>query len=249
LRLTDTHRIDYAGAANLISKRRFPPLPVNHANLIYSPFAMRPPNAAVFKDAPERYDLYRDLVHAIHIVESVIKWACLQLPNAPENCALVNNLDRELYELFLFPEQPSIVGRRCLIQEVWRLAAIICISAASRLYHPDLAGVMGKFLQKLHALIDTTMEWGNMIQVLVLSLLDGRTMETLENTEQLSSLMTLSISLTWENWRTVKLRLLHFLVQEEDHFKTYGDRYQASFLPLKYMLCDGELINTNVVKG
>jgi hypothetical protein len=176
---------------------------------------MRPPNAAVFKDAPERYDLYRDLVHAIHIVESVIKWACLQLPNAPENCALVNNLDRELYELFLFPEQPSIVGRRCLIQEVWRLAAIICISAASRLYHPDLAGVMGKFLQKLHALIDTTIEWGNMIQVLVLSLLDGRTMETLENTEQLSSLMTLSISLTWENWRTVKLRLLHFLVQED----------------------------------
>jgi hypothetical protein len=148
---------------------------------------MQPPNAAIFKDSPERYDLYRDLVQIIQTAESFIKSTRLRLPNTPECWTLVNNLDRELYELFLFPEQHSIVGRRCFIQEVWRFAAMICISAVSHLHQADLPGAIDKFLQRLHVL-DTTVEWDNMVGVLVHSILEGQTVETPEITKQLNSL-------------------------------------------------------------
>jgi hypothetical protein len=216
LELTDIHRIDYAGASNLISMRRFAPLPAKDADLVYSPIALRPPNSMVFRDAPERYDLYRDLIHTISIAERVIKSSCLQLPNTLEEC-LVNNLDRELYQLFQLPADSSIVARRCLIQEVWRLGAIICISAVSRfrLSQADQAKWIAKFQQRFRALLSTKMEWGNMIEVLALSLLLGQSLETIKSTERLNSLMIMSISLTLETWRTVKQRLLHFLVLED----------------------------------
>lgn len=216
LELTHTHRIDYAGASNLISMRRFAPLPVDDADLNYSPIAMRPPNSAVFRDVPERYDLYRDLIQTINIAERVIKSSCLQLPNTLEEC-LGNKLDRELYQLFLLPEHSSIVARRCLIQEVWRLAAAICISAVTRfrLSRGDQAEAVAKFRQRLSALLDTKMEWGNVIEELALFFLHGQSLETMKSTERLKLLMIMSISLTLDNWRTVKQRLLHFLVLED----------------------------------
>ncbi|KAH8800429.1 hypothetical protein F5884DRAFT_810319 [Xylogone sp. PMI_703] len=209
--------IDYAGAASLISTRWFPSLPVDPETLVYSPIAMRPPNIAIFNDAAERCDLYRDLVRTMNIVESVIK-SCLHLCNATvgcRTCTTVGNLDRELYELFLLPEQSTIVGQRRLVQEIWRLAALVCISAASCLYLTHLSKGKDKFLQLLNRLHGIEIGGGIKIEALIFSLVSGQSVETAEVREQLRSLITMSVSMIWNTWKFVKLKLLYFLVQDE----------------------------------
>lgn len=216
--LIEMYRIDYAGAANLISKRRFTQLPADCATLIYSPIATRPPSGRAFTNAPERYDLYRDFVQIVQTVESVIammRSTRLQLPITPGDCTIINDLDQELYQLYLFHEQFSVVGRRYFIQQAWRFTALICISAIPRLHRIDPTELNEEVLQKLRVLLDNTVEWSDIINVFTFSLLKGQAIQPLEMAKKLRPLMNKAIYLTWADWRTVKLRLLGFFVHDE----------------------------------
>lgn len=215
LNLTNTYRIDYAGAANLISRRRFSQLSDSYTAIIYSPVARRPPNSAAFTNVPKRYDLYRDLIQTIKTVETVMeimRSGRLLPPITPEGCSLVGNLDRELYQLFLVPEQYCIVGRRCFIQQAWRFAAMICLSAVP---HLDLAKLNVEFPQGLQILLNDALKWGETIKLFIYSLIKSQRMGPLEITERLLPLMNMAVSLTSEEWRTVKVKLLGFFVQDE----------------------------------
>lgn len=218
--LRNMDRMDYAGAANLLSQRRFSSLPINNAHLKYSPVAGRPPSGEIFNGVPERYDLCRDLVQLIRIVETAIECDGLPLPDAVLACGhrtLVNNLNKELLWFSSLPEEDNISGRRLLIQQVWRLAATVCINGIHLNPHPlDIGKRTGRFVRHLFSLLDTATEWGKMIEILVLCLLNAQSMHTRDVSERhLSVLMTMSISLTLNSWRTAKLKLLYFLVQED----------------------------------
>ena len=218
LNLTNTYRIDYAGAANLISRRRFSQLSDSYTAIIYSPVARRPPNSAAFTNVPKRYDLYRDLIQTIKTVETVMeimRSGRLLPPITPEGCSLVGNLDRELYQLFLVPEQYCIVGRRCFIQQAWRFTALICLSVMPHLYSMDLTKVNVKFPKGLQILLDNAHEWGDVIKVFIYSLLKGQTMRPVEIAEQLTPLMNMAIDWSWEDWRMVKHKLLDIFVQDD----------------------------------
>jgi hypothetical protein len=167
---------------------------------------------------PERYDLYRDLVQTIQTVESTIiemKSSHLESSITPEGHSPVDNIDRELYQLFLFPEQYSIVGRRCFIQQAWRFAVMICLSVMPHLYRMDLTKVHVEFPQGLQILLNNADEWGDVIKMFIFSLLKRQTMGPVEIAERLTPLMSIAVALSWEDWRMVKLKLLDFLVQDE----------------------------------
>lgn len=192
------HRVDYSGAANLVNKRSFLPVPAQHQQQVSSPIL-------------QRFDLHRNLSETIQIVNNVtlaLQAGQIKLPLELRSIVALDNLDQELYRLFSLPKYCGMIGRRLFIQEVWRITALIFISVICRLHEIDPrlpTNIPTRLL--LDRLRPTADDYYSFIETLIRSFTD--------NPKRLDLLMTMAICLTLDDWSHIKLKLLSFLLSDE----------------------------------
>jgi hypothetical protein len=159
----------------------------------------------------ERLDLHRNLGEIIQIVNDIsiaMKTEQIELPLELRSVVLLDNMDQELCRLFRLPKYHGMIGRRLFIQEVWRIAAMISISAICRLHQndPRLPNEMSSRLL-LDGLQVATDDHSSFLQTLIYCFTG--------NPNQLDLLMTMAVRLTLDDWSSIKLKLLSFLLSNE----------------------------------
>jgi hypothetical protein len=189
-------RIDYSSTANLVTERKFHPIPVDHKQKL---------------SVLGRFDLHRNLDETIQIVKNIavgLKTGQIHAPLQLGSVVSLGNMDQELLKLFRLPKYHGMIGRRLFIQEVWRITAMICISVVCRLHQIDPL-LHNEMLSQLllDGLLQTVDDQSHFIRTLIYCFTDSP--------NQLDLLMTLAIHLTLDDWSSMKLRLLSFLVSSE----------------------------------
>jgi hypothetical protein len=182
----------------LVNKRSFLPVPAQHQQQVSSPIL-------------QQFDLNRNLSETIQIVNNVtlaLQTRQIKLPLELRSIVSLDNLDRELYRLFSLPKYRGMIGRRLFIQEVWRITALIFISAICCLHQIDPRLPIDIPTQLLLGRLQVTVDdYASFIQTLIHSFTG--------DPKQLDLLMTKAIRLTLDDWGHIKLKLLSFLLSDE----------------------------------
>jgi hypothetical protein len=181
-----------------VTERKFFPIPVEHQQQISS-------------SVLGRLDLRRNLDETIQIVKNVavaLKTGHVEVPLELGSVVSLDIMDQELCRLLRLPKHHGMIGRRLFIQEVWRITAMIFISVICRLHQIDplLANQMPSRLL-LDGLQSTVDDQSHFIRTLIYCFTDSP--------NQLDLLMTMAIPLTLDDWGSMTLRLLSFLLSNE----------------------------------
>lgn len=181
-----------------MTERKFLPVPAEHQQQVSS---------SVLK----LFDLRQSLDETIQIVNNIavsLKAGLMEPPVELGSVVLLDNMDKELCRLLCLPKYHGMIGRRLFIQEVWRITAMIFISVICRLHqiNPRIHNNMSRQLL-LDGLQITADDYSSFLQTLICCFTD--------KPNQLDLLMTIAIRLTLDDWGSIKLRLLSFLLSSE----------------------------------
>jgi hypothetical protein len=102
-----------------------------------------------------------------------------------------------------------------LIEDCFRLAALIYISGVPKNFSDWRSGC-DRFIRHLEPkLIDTTKSWGECIKLILKLLVAGGSVHSDEIAYYVLQLMDLFITLSWSDWKLARDTLLNFLLHDE----------------------------------
>jgi len=132
-----------------------------------------------------------------------------------QHSKFVTKLNDELNRMTDNPSRQSVPFRRFLIEDSFRLAALIYISGVSKKF-PDWQGGCDKLIHHLHPkLIDTTKSWGQCIELILKVLMAGGNVHSEEIALYVLQLMEYFITLSWGDWKLARDLLLDFLLHDK----------------------------------
>jgi hypothetical protein len=132
-----------------------------------------------------------------------------------QHSKFVKKLNDDLNRMIDDPSRQSVPFRRFLIEDSFRLAALIYISGVSKKF-PDWQSGCDRFIRHLEPkLIDTTKGWGQCIELILKLLMAGGNVHSEENAYYVLQLMDFFITLSWSDWKIARDTLLDFLLHDE----------------------------------
>jgi hypothetical protein len=206
-------RFDYSGSCNLMAIRRFAS-PIQEFDILSS----NPENApySVISNLPVGYDLRNyiaDLFTGLRRV-AIVLWAIVpDDTQRSESAAFVSRVDTDLYRSICAPDQEGNRSRRRYIQQSFHILILLStalISKGPRSASSQIAG----YLDVLEIIITTESErWGNHVIDLLRVLFGGHASD-MEFDLNIKDVMDASITLCWDEWRSIKNALLSFFVDD-----------------------------------
>ncbi|KAG4432121.1 hypothetical protein IFR05_012395 [Cadophora sp. M221] len=211
---------DYTGSAGLIGKRRFEFTSCDPTTFSQSirPPRFTPPLNVTYKTIPKNYTLYEDLMIILEGLENATQLA-QEIPQDPEklqkHTSFLKNIDDDLLRTLALPSKTTNVFRRFLIEDSFRLAALIYLSGIT---HCLVEGVLNcdLFLNHLHMkVLDASADWGHSIGMILRLLMGGGRVHSQENVYYVMQLMDLAVIMNWSAWKFVRDTLLDYLLHAE----------------------------------
>lgn len=166
-----------------------------------------PPLNGPFSNLPPNYTLYEDLMIILDELQHT--------PSIIRTSKFVIRLNEELGRMIDDSSKQSVPFRRFLIEDSFRLAALIYISGLST---KETEGQSEReiFLQRLQLkLFDSTKGWGHHIALIVKLLMEGGDVNSEENVYNVLQLMDFFITLSWRHWKLTRDTLLYFFLHDE----------------------------------
>ncbi|PVH82311.1 hypothetical protein DL98DRAFT_143460 [Cadophora sp. DSE1049] len=212
---------DYTGSAGLVGKRRFEFTSCDPTTFSQSirPPRFTPPLNVTFKTIPKNYTLYEDLMIILDGLENATLLTQEGLPDDPEQLQkytiFLQHINDDLLRTLALPSKTTNVFRRFLIEDSFRLAALIYLSGITNCL---VGGVLNceLFLSHLHLkILDPSTDWGHSIGMILRLLMGGGRVHSQENVYYVMQLMDMSVTMNWSAWKFVRDTLLDYLLHAE----------------------------------
>lgn len=132
-----------------------------------------------------------------------------------EHEAFVEGVNKDLTRILTPHQKHTIRFRRVLIEDCYRLAAIIYISG---LGEPDNSADWDCeiFLQHVSSLLlDLSTGWGQSIAKMIGLLMKGGKAQCQENIDCIDQLADVSVTLDWTDWKNIRDKLLAYLLYSD----------------------------------
>jgi hypothetical protein len=212
------YRLDYAGEAALAGRRRFeftscdPTVSQSTRPLRYTP-----PLNAPRKYLPKNYTLYEDLMIILEGLRNATA-LIVDLSNKErhqQHYNFVQKINHDLIQLLSPPPKCTTPFRRFLIEDSFRLSALIYLSIVPKVViggQIDCEVVLEHVRPKL---IDSSTDWGGTIEMILKLLIAGGNVHSQSNVYYVVQLMDLLLPLDWSAWKFVRDTLLDFLLHAE----------------------------------
>jgi len=215
--LTLSARHDFAGVAALASKRRFAftscdpvavsasPKPLEFSTPLNVPQDTLPPN----------YTLYDDLMILIGGLEnatSLIRLQTMEKSKLQRYTDFVAKLNSDLIRILSKPSKKTTPFRRFLIEDSFRIASLIYISAICKNYDDWNIQSDATILKLKKTLLDASQNWAYLIEMLLSLLMSGGKAQSQKTAHYVEQLMKVFVPLDWSKWKKIRDTLLnHFL--------------------------------------
>jgi hypothetical protein len=225
-------RHDYAGIAALAGKRRFEYLSLDSTATSFStkPLRFKPPLNVPRFTLPKNYTLYDDLMIILESLENATT-LCQITPTIDRkrlkvHTAFVQKLNEDLIRILSPSTRQTTPFRRFLIEDSFRLMAMIYISALCKDL-PNWSTLCNNFLQAVELrLVADIKDWGQVVSKIIQRLINMKDVNEKENVELVVQLMDIAILLDWNAWMKIRERLRKFLLEE----KVCAGKYQDLWL-------------------
>lgn len=132
-----------------------------------------------------------------------------------KHTTFLQHVNDDLLRTLSLPAKTTNVFRRFLIEDSFRLAALIYLSG---IVHCIRDGVLDceLFLQHLHLkVLDASTDWGQSIEMILRLLMGGGRVHSQENVYYVMQLMDFSVTMNWSAWKFVRDALLDYLLHAE----------------------------------
>ncbi len=224
-------RHDYAGTAALAGNRRFEFTSCNSTAVQSTrPLRYQPPLNVPKFTLPKNYTLYDDIMI---ILESLGNATLLFRDPAHVKSKLqqelntfANQLNDDLTRILAPIPRCTTPFRRFLIEDSFRLAALIYISAMSKGF-PNWGAGCEKVLELVTSeLLDNTSDWSHTVQMIFHLLVTGGKTHSQENIYYVLQLMDIFVTLDWDACKTIRDRLQDYLL----YAKICAGKYQDLWL-------------------
>lgn len=183
------------------------------------PLRFRFPGNVPLAKSPKNYTLYDDLMILLEGLENAttIKLSVDVVDDSTliENEAFVNGINHELVRILTPHPKHTIRFRRVLIEDCYRLGALIYISGLGDLTTKS-DWDREAFLQDVSSvLLDLSKDWGQSIAEMVALLVRGGKAQSQDNINFIDQLADISVTLDWSNWKVIRDQLLAYLLHSE----------------------------------
>lgn len=222
-------RHDYAGTAALAGKRRFELTSLDPTATSFStkPLRFKPPLNIPRFTLPKTYTLYDDLIMLLEGLENATA-LCQITPSIDKkrlknHTNFVRKLNEDLIRILSRQTRQTTPFRRFLIEDSFRLVALIYISALCKDL-PNWTDHCDNFVDAVKLeLIPDTGDWGKVVLKILQSLMARRDVHEKENVDLVVQLMDIAVPLDWSAWLRIRDRLRKFLLEEEVCAGKYQD--------------------------
>lgn len=208
-------RHDYAGVANLAGKRRFeftscessiarPSRPIRFTPPLTCPGIL-----------PRNYALYDDLLIVLDGLESATLLQRSPTEKRRKDFAdFVESLNEDLIRTVVPYPNHTTPSRRYLMEDSYRLAALIYISAlCERPAALDWESACEVLVHDLNqSLFNFTSDWGYAIEMIIRLVMRGGRVRSQENIYYVLQVMDFSIPMDWHAWKRVRDALFGYLM-------------------------------------
>jgi len=210
---------DYAGVAALVGRRRFESTSCNPTTVSQStrPLRYTPPLNVPYKNLPKNYTLYEDLMIILEELRNATALIVdpLNKERHQQHFGFVQKINDDLIQMLSPPPKCTTPFRRFLIEDSFRLCALIYLSIAPKVVigiQIDSEALLDHIRLKL---IDPSTDWGGTIEMILKLLVAGGKVHSQQNVYYVTQLMDLLLPLDWSAWKFVRDTLLDFLLHAE----------------------------------
>lgn len=211
---------DFAGAAALACHRRFAftscdphgtsssPKPIEYTAPFNIPRDTLPPN----------YTLYDDLMILLGNLENattLIRTKSMDRAKLEQHTAFVAKLNSDLMRILSPPTSQTTPFRRFLIEDSFRIACLIYISAICRGYDGWDLQTNITIDELKGSLLDDSQAWSAPTEMLLRFLLGGGKAQSQRTVHYVEQLMKMFVPLDWKQWKGIKDTLLSFFCSAE----------------------------------
>lgn len=214
-------RIDFGAAGVLLDKRRFEATSCDDTAFSSSrrPLRFTPPINSSRNVLFENDTLYDNLMTILGGLEHATSMSSVGLGSdsrhAGRHAAFLMQIDNDLLRTLTLPLKPSNMIRRILIEDCYRLSALIYLSAAPHCIR-DSKLDCEIFLPYLYEkLIDPSTGWGQSSERILRLLMDGQSMGSQVVVYHVMQLMDVSVTMGWDAWKSARDLLLDYLLHAE----------------------------------
>ncbi|PVH77910.1 hypothetical protein DL98DRAFT_573470 [Cadophora sp. DSE1049] len=211
---------DFAGAAALACHRRFAftSCDPHGASSSLKPIEYTAPFNIPRDTLPPNYTLYDDLMILLGNLENattLIRTKSMDRARLEQHTSFVAKLNSDLIRILSLPTSQTTPFRRFLIEDSFRIACLIYISAICRGYD-DWEFQTNITIDELKAtLLDDSEAWSVPTEMLLRFLLGGGKAQSQRTVHYVEQLMKMFISLDWNQWKCVKDTLLSYFLSAE----------------------------------
>jgi hypothetical protein len=217
IRANRRSRHDFAGVANLAGKRRFEL--ASHDSTVSVSLPTQPlrfaPPVTCPGNIPRNYTLYEDLLIVLDGLESatLLQHSPTEL-RRKEFTHFVESLNEDLIRTVVPYPNHTTPSRRYLIEDSYRLAALIYISAiCGERMKSDWDNACKTFLDDLSSsILDINSDWGYTIEMILRLVMRGGRVRSQENIYYTVQIMNFSIPMDWHEWKGVRDALFGYLI-------------------------------------
>ncbi|KAH9215869.1 fungal-specific transcription factor domain-containing protein [Leptodontidium sp. 2 PMI_412] len=208
---------DFAGAAALACHRRFAftSCDPHGTSSSLKPVEYTAPFNIPRDTLPPNYTLYDDLMILLENLENattLIRAKSMDKSKLEQHTNFVAKLNSDLIRILSPPTSKTTPFRRFLIEDSFRLACLIYISAICRSYG-DWESQSNVAIEELKgALLNDCQSWSVAVEMLARFLLGGGKAMSQRTVHYVEQLMKLFVPMDWCQWKSVRDMLLaHFL--------------------------------------
>lgn len=129
-----------------------------------------------------------------------------------EHSRFSQTINDDLLRISSMPEMRNNVYRRFMIEDCFRIAALIYLSTVAK-FAKDGQIESEPLLQHLRSkLIDTSTDWAHPVEMILRLLLGGGKVHSQESVYYVLLLMDISITLDWDCWKNIRDRLREYFL-------------------------------------
>ena len=167
---------------------------------------------------PPNYTLYDDLMILIGNLENattLIREKSMEKSKLEQHTNFVAKLNSDLIRILSPPSGKTTPYRRFLIEDSFRIASLMYISAICRSYD-DWESQSNTTIDKLKSsLLDDSQSWANAIEMLLRLLMSGGKAQSRKTIHYVEQLMKLFVPLDWSQWQNIREELLTFFLSSD----------------------------------